>query len=78
MRKRLGKSVVILVAVMFCLVGFTNLARAAEKPIVIGAPLPRRSSMDGMRNGASSWRSRKLMPPVVSTWVGRNGLSAPR
>ncbi|PJC74066.1 MAG: ABC transporter substrate-binding protein [Syntrophobacterales bacterium CG_4_8_14_3_um_filter_58_8] len=39
MRKRLGKSVGIVVAVMFFLVGFTNIAPAAEKPIVIGAPL---------------------------------------
>ena len=39
MRKRLGKSVGIVVAVMFFLVSFTNIAPAAEKPIVIGAPL---------------------------------------
>ncbi|MEK7243525.1 MAG: hypothetical protein AAB112_05070, partial [Thermodesulfobacteriota bacterium] len=39
MRKRLGESVGIVVAVMFFLVGFTNIAPAAEKPIVIGAPL---------------------------------------
>src|SRR3989339_389005 len=39
MRRRLGKSVVIAVAVMSFLVGFTNFAPAAEKPIVIGAPL---------------------------------------
>jgi hypothetical protein len=39
MRKRLGESVVIVVAVMFFLASFTNIASAAEKPIVIGAPL---------------------------------------
>ena len=39
MRKRFGESVVIVVAVLFFLVSFKNIASAAEKPIVIGAPL---------------------------------------
>jgi len=39
MRKRLGKSVGIVAAALFFLVGFINIAPAAEKPIVIGAPL---------------------------------------
>jgi branched-chain amino acid transport system substrate-binding protein len=39
MRKRIRESIGIVVAVIFCLISFTNIARAAEKPIVIGAPL---------------------------------------
>ncbi|MCX5831974.1 MAG: ABC transporter substrate-binding protein [Deltaproteobacteria bacterium] len=39
MKKRIGKSVGIIVAVIFFLVSFTSIAPAAEKPIVIGAPL---------------------------------------
>ena len=39
MRKKFGNTFSVVVVILFCLVGFTNIARGAEKPIVIGAPL---------------------------------------
>ena len=63
MRERLGESVGIVVAVMFFLVGFTNFAiawlkndryRCSFTAFLYGRDV----------NGASNWRSRKLMPAV--------------
>ena len=65
MRKRLGESVGIVVAVMFFWSALRTLHRRLKNRSLSALRYPRRFFTDGMRNGASNWRSRKLMPQAV-------------